>query len=632
MTQRIVRLAPWIVLLAAVLVVELGGRAAEPNGVELAAPRFATPMLDRLRAAPFAAIADPRSAAVVSGVVLGRTEAIDTATQTVFLDSGLWHLLAASGQNVGLLAMICITVARGVRAPRLAGVLVAVGAIVLYVMVVGGGASILRAGVLAVVLLLAWALGRSADARHVLVVTAALICAIWPGAHRGLGMQLSYACVAVLMWKCEEWTRWLTSLGVWSWFAGLLAASALCGLATAPILALRTGSAPLTGTVANVVAVPLAGALLVVGLAGVVLWSVGLGSLGAVVLTPAGWMANVLARIAQRAAELPAAQIDDRLALVAVPVLIGCIVLINDHVRARTTRRVGVRLAAVAAAIVICWALAAAWAPRFGITGLPGGAAVAPPRPPHDLRMAVLDIGQGDSTLLATDAGAILVDVGPPDGEVVRRVRQLGVRRLEGIVLTHDSLDHRGGYESALAQLHPRWIAKPLHAPGPWRRIVELAPTLHELCDGSSLDLGSDVHIDVRNPPCDGHVIQRTSDIHNDGALVLVIRHHNVTMVIPADAEAPVLRRLDLPHVDVLRVSHHGSSDPDLPLLLERIQPAVAAISVGAGNDYGHPRADTLHALDAAGVRTFRTDRDGSVVFDSDGARVHVELVRRSGR
>ena len=208
----------------------------------------------------------------------------------------------------------------------------------------------------------------------------------------------------------------------------------------------------------------------------------------------------------------------------------------------------------------------------------------------------------------------------------------MGVKRLEGIVLTHDSLDHRGGYETALAALRPRWVAKPRGAPGPWRRIEALAPQLHELCDGDSLELDRDVHIEVRNPPCDGRVVQRTSDIHNDGALVLVIRHRNVTLVIPADAEAPVLRRLGLPHVDVLRVSHHGSSDPDLPMLLEQIQPRVAAISVGAGNDYGHPRADTLHALHAAAVRTYRTDRDGSVVFDSDGARVQVQLVRRSGR
>jgi competence protein ComEC len=203
-------------------------------------------------------------------------------------------------------------------------------------------------------------------------------------------------------------------------------------------------------------------------------------------------------------------------------------------------------------------------------------------------------------------------------------VRELGVRRLRGIVLTHDSLDHRGGFDAAEAAFHPDWIAKPAHAPGPWRHIREVAGRrLVELCAGDELRIGG-VRADVLHPPCDGRVVQRTSDVHNDGAMVLLLEHGGIRAVLPADAEAPVLTRLAVPHLAFLRVSHHGSEDPDLPRLLAQTTPAVAAISVGEGNDYGHPRPRTLAALRSAGVRTFRTDRDGTIVLDSDGGALRL--------
>jgi competence protein ComEC len=86
-------------------------------------------------------------------------------------------------------------------------------------------------------------------------------------------------------------------------------------------------------------------------------------------------------------------------------------------------------------------------------------------------------------------------------------------------------------------------------------------------------------------------------------------------VLLTADAESDVLARLDLDRVDVLKVPHHGSADPGLPSLLERLDPLVAGIEVGAGNTYGHPAPATLRALRVV-PRVVRTDRDGSVRAD----------------
>ena len=90
--------------------------------------------------------------------------------------------------------------------------------------------------------------------------------------------------------------------------------------------------------------------------------------------------------------------------------------------------------------------------------------------------------------------------------------------------------------------------------------------------------------------------------------------------LLPADAEGEVLGGLAIPPVDVLVVSHHGSGDQALPALLRRLRPAVALISVGAGNAYGHPAPATLAALGAAGVRVMRTDRSGDLTVSADDA------------
>ncbi len=107
----------------------------------------------------------------------------------------------------------------------------------------------------------------------------------------------------------------------------------------------------------------------------------------------------------------------------------------------------------------------------------------------------------------------------------------------------------------------------------------------------------------------------------NQHAIVLLASYGSVDVLLTADAESDVTGQLTIPPVEVLKVAHHGSADPGLADLLERLRPRVAVISVGAGNDYGHPTDSTLAALaGSTGLRTYRTDRDGSVVVESSGS------------
>ena len=98
-------------------------------------------------------------------------------------------------------------------------------------------------------------------------------------------------------------------------------------------------------------------------------------------------------------------------------------------------------------------------------------------------------------------------------------------------------------------------------------------------------------------------------------------------LLLSADAESEALLPLDLPDVEAMKVPHHGSADPGLPGVLDRLRPQVAAIEVGP-NTYGHPAPSTLTALERAGVTTYRTDRDGTVTLSVTNGRMEVETER----
>ena len=112
----------------------------------------------------------------------------------------------------------------------------------------------------------------------------------------------------------------------------------------------------------------------------------------------------------------------------------------------------------------------------------------------------------------------------------------------------------------------------------------------------------------------------------NAASIAAVVRWDDLAILDPGDAEAAELARRRAPPVDVLFVPHHGSRAGVTSRLLAAIDPALACISVGEGNTFGHPAADTLQALEQAGVPIVRTDRSGWISFTRSGGRLSVRV------
>ncbi|HET8741691.1 MAG TPA: DNA internalization-related competence protein ComEC/Rec2 [Gaiella sp.] len=550
---------------------------------------------------------------VLTGIVLGEDDGIDRSLRDAFQASGLTHLLAVSGQNVAITAVGVVQVARIVGIGRLAGEGVAILAVLAYALAVGWQPSVVRAAVAGILASLGWIAARPRDRWHAMAVGALVLLAWTPAAALEPGFQLSFAAVAAIFVVLPRVAgvpdAYPVSRGLWD----VLVVALACGLVTAPIVWLHFGAVALWTVPANVVAEPAMPPLIALSLAAAAIEPVLPGAATALAWL-AGWCAAWIALVARVVSRWPSAQIRSPLALGAALALVAAVVLVRRLPRYRR------RSAAVGLVSLTLACASAAWALR----------PVPSWHPPAGLRVTFLDVGQGDSTLVEAPGGAVLVDEGPPEADVAGQLRRMGVRSLAAIVLTHPQRDHIGGAAAVLDRLDVGEVADPgIDAPSPDHDAALAEARRHHVPvvivrQGDAFRIGR-LWLRILWPDEPG----LPSEDPNEHAVVALASYGATDMLLTADAESDVTRRLPLRPVEILKVAHHGSEDEGLPDLLRTLRPRLAVISVGQGNDYGHPRPETLAALAASpGLETLRTDLNGRVVVESDGRTITMRSQR----
>jgi len=504
--------------------------------------------------------------------------------QDAFRRAGIFHVLAVSGFNVALLAGAVWTLTRAAGGGRRTAAAGGIVAVLGFAAVVGPEPSVIRATIMAVLVLAAVLLDREASVTNSLALAALAILALRPGDLLDPGFQLSFAATAgIVIAPMPRGT-----------LAASLAVSLAAQLAVLPVALVHFNQLSTVGLVANLAAVPLAGAATVLGLLAVVAAAVG--EVAAAAVFGAVWPVLLLLRaVAALAAAVPGAVI--RLpapgpgAIVAYVTALTC-GLAAWHWRAR--RGAGPALAALAT-LALLMAVALAALPIL-IRG------------DGRLRVTVLDVGQGDAIVVETpDGRAIVVDAGAGGpwrldaGEraVAPFLWNRGVLALHATLTTHADIDHAGG----MAALHrlfavtERWddAAPPRSVGG-----ALLTPIAPDVPGGR----------------------------RNDRAVMLRVELGLASVLLASDVEAAGERALLEAGVPlgatVLKVGHHGAATSSTAPFLAAVRPTVAIVSVGARNPYGHPDAGALARLAAVGARVYRTDRDGAVLVETDGRTLTV--------
>ncbi len=535
-----------------------------------------------------------------------------------YASAGLVHMLSISGLHVAVIAAAMELLFQVARMPRRAALLGAFVATGVYVAVIGAPPPALRSATMLGVAMIsrlaqrptspwaAWAIG-------------AFIPLLAPRTVLDVGYQLSVLGMCALVAAGSLWRNHLaTRLDGWKARIGRELVTSLVACAvTAPLVAWVFGRVSLIAPVSNLVAAP------VITLAQPVLFL-------ALLLAPVAPAARFIAQavhpllfafdwIAWSAASVPGAAIT-------------------------VTTTVITALAAGCAAISLVIACISRYPSRPAIVAV-GSLALMVVFPAIPLarsggvELHVLDVGQGDAILLRTDAGRWgLFDAGPAwnGSDAGRRIVIPYVLRrggsLDSFVLSHPHNDHVGGAASVLSAMHPHRYWDAAFAGGAEAYIASLAVARKDGIDWHRVHPGDSVRIDGVTlsflAPDSAWTVGLKDP--NLASTIALVRYGVVRFLLVGDAERAeedwlLARNPTELHADVLKVGHHGSSTSSSDEFLAAVHPALAVISVGAGNKYGHPSGDVIRALARVGAEVLRTDEAGTIVVRSDGVHIEVE-------
>jgi len=510
--------------------------------------------------------------ALLAGFLVGDVARLPVGDVENLRRAGLSHFVAVSGSNVALFLAAWFIAAGPLGWGPRRRVLVGLAGLALFVVVTRWEPSVVRASLMAGLVLLGRTGGLALSTWTALGAAVTLSLLLAGQLSGDVGFQLSVAATAGVLIGGRV-VRALGPGGVRQVLGITLGAQA----AVAPLLLWHFGTVPLFSPVTNLVAAPVVTLATAAGAAAVLTG-----------IAPLLWLATRLAGVVLAISRLAAGF--PQLGAVGVAAWLAGLTAV---IRLRSLRPV----AALGGAAVVALAL------------LPAGRVSVP-------TIVFLDIGQGDATLLLGPGGeTVLIDGGPDPGRLLGKLRARGVDHLDLVVVTHGDQDHIGGLEAALTSYPTTTLWHPDHTEGsePYASLLESAARMGvdvaRPRRGWTAEIGS-FSLDVLGP------IRRYANI-NDESVVLRVRAGSISVLMTGDIEATAQGDLGIVTVDIFKVPHHGSATTDLAWLQRSLAP-MAVISVGE-NDFGHPHPDVLEVLASAGVEVLRTDIEGDVVVPLSG-------------
>lgn len=546
-----------------------------------------------IRTAMLRALGDRPYAGVLVALAIGDQQSISARQWQVFTRTGVNHLMSISGLHVTMVAAIGVVAAGWAwrRAPRLtavvpapvaaatAGLLVALAYAMLAGFAVPARRTVWMLGVVAAAQWLRLDVGPA----RILAVALGAVLLLDPMAVLAAGFWLSFGAVALMMLVSTgrgERGGWLAAWGrtQWALFVGLL-----------PLLVVLFNQVSVVAPIANAVAVP--------------------------------WVSFVVVPLALLTAVVPVVPVA-WLAHTAMWPIGESLAWLSQLPQAVWAQHTPPAWAAALAAVGALWLLLprgfpARWLGALGMLPMVVG---TPPRPdPGAAAVTVLDVGQGLAAVVRTRNNALVFDTGPawsPDADSGSRIvapylRGVGVRSLDGLVLSHDDADHTGGARGLLAAVPVGWIATPLPEDHPAfvgkQRVLPCAAGQAWTWDG--------VRLEMLHPAPASYGRGDLSD--NARSCVLKVTSGGGSVLIAADieraSEAWLVTQAARLRADVLVVPHHGSGTSSTPEFIRAVDPAVAVFTVGYRNRFGHPKAEVLQRYLARGIEVARTDADGAV-------------------
>ena len=579
-------------------------------------------------------------AGTMCGMILGKKGYIPKERKELFQEGGIAHILAISSLHIQLLAMSLWRFLRKRRRSYAVCGLVSGTVITLFCLMTSFQVSARRALMMYIIWCFSQVTGRTADPLTSAGIAALAELLFHPALISDTGFALSYGCIISLeiisprlrLILCPENAK--IRKGMLAIVPGLA-----ISLGTFPVAAAAFYQIAPFSCLINLFVLPVMGVLMMLGLLGAAAGLVR-NRAGIFLASPCRYILMFFGKLCELSGRIPGSIVvtgkpaGTRILLYYL-LLGGILSLVSwldvrcrffsERLPGTMRRRRCFLVRAGAFAGILCTVM------------------LLRARPPEGLRIVFEDVGQGDGILLQTRSFAALVDCGSTStGDVWKyhmesTLKYYGIRKLDCIFVTHGDLDHISGIRECIASYRP--------GPGGGgsggidvRRVL-VSEDLREddnlkdlalLCRqkkipvsmtgrGDRIEAG-DLSVRVLHPG------SSLSEDKNENSLVLRVTYGSVSFLLTGDlgfeGEEDLLKSGESLNAQVLKVGHHGSGGSSSEAFLEAVSPALAVVSAGENNPYGHPNKDALLRLRRAGADVMRTDKGGAVIAQTDGTDI----------
>ena len=533
--------------------------------------------------------------ALIPGMIIGDTSLQSPVFTEHMRRAGLSHLTAVSGANFAIVSSLVFVASRRIVSRILPRVLVTSTFLALFLLLVRPSPSVLRAGVMAGVVLIARASGNSRNSITALATAISLLLLMDPFQAHDPGFILSVLATSGLIFISPVLTAKLARYLPES-VAETISVPCAATFTCTPYLLLLAGEVSTLSIFFNILVAPFVAPITILGFLSLLVMP--LSPLSNFLIWPAHLCAKWITTVARWSDSSPS--IGMNIWLLIFIIAFSLVLL------ARKAHKYLVIFAAIVVAI--------AFAPRASFPG-------------SDWKIVQCDVGQGDALILNLGGGnGVLFDAGPEPRLLTRCLRSIGIKRLPLVIISHGHADHFFGAEglSKRIEIGEVWSNGSININNSiGLEAREVRQRIQASIDNLKIDI-----LWPDNREASFQTLGGDGSAENNRSVVALVTWESRKILITGDIEPEVQAKLsrdfNLNSVDILKVPHHGSRFQDAGFLAE-VSPEIALVSVGLGNSYGHPNPDLLATLARQGSRVFRTDEDGPISvawrFDDSAGR-----------
>lgn len=544
---------------------------------------------------------------LIPGLTIGDDSAVTPSLLSAMQSASMTHLTAVSGANCAIVTASAAGIVALAGGGRLARSVAAIGALGTFVLIVGFEPSVIRAAVMAVVVIVTIIIGRPGVGLPILGTAVMILLLSDPWLSLELGFVLSVVATGALFTLAgplaHALNRWMPL-----WLAVVISIPLAAQLACQPFIILINPELQTFGVIANILAAPVAPLATIVGLMALI---------GLVVMEPVGilllwiqWIpAQWIGQVAYVISSLPQASLPWLSGWSGFFLTCGFSVAIVLSLLSRT-KAIRIFLGVTVSVILVGVAVSSLVISALTQVSIPRGWSIA-----------FCNVGQGDAIFLQSDNQIALIDTGKYPEKISRCVSQLSIDKIDLLVLSHFDKDHVGAVGEIISLVSTAIVGVPEDSADE-RIIQDLAEHGVSLVRGQSGLKGKlgQAQWQILWPDNRQTRSERFSQ-GNDGSVTLLVNFGGWDALFTGDlgkeAQEALLAKHDISDVSVIKVSHHGSADQS-SRFYDVANADIAVFSTGKENTYGHPRQETLDLVEKFGAVSARTDMQGMIVVSGD--------------